>query len=79
MQVVPVSQEGMMRAERSTTSDVQSVPCFFLDNGYNHPLSAVKVIQAMTGGLCYTSDVVWTVPRGPVVSLPPPPVTGGSV
>ena len=49
--VVPFFQEGMMRVERSTKPDVQSVPCFFLNNGYNHPSSAVKVIKASTGGI----------------------------
>ena len=79
LQVVPFFQEGMMRVERSTKSDVQSVPCFFLNNGYNHPSSAVKVIKASTGGIRYTSDVVWTAPRGPVVPLPAPAVAGGAV
>ena len=46
LQVVLFFREGMMRVERSTKSDVQSVPCFLLNNGYNHPSSAVKVIKA---------------------------------
>ena len=32
LQVVPLFQTGMMRVECSTKSDVQSVPCFFLNN-----------------------------------------------
>ena len=58
LQVEPFFQEGMMRVERSTKSDVQSVPCFFLNNGYNPPSSAVKLIKALIGGIRYASDVV---------------------
>ena len=35
--------------------------------------------KASTGGICYTSDVVWTVSRAPVLPLPLPAVAGGSV
>ena len=58
LQVVLFFREGMMRVERSTKSDVQSVPCFFLNNGYNPPSSAVKLIKALIGGIRYASDVV---------------------
>ena len=68
-----------MRVDRSSKSDVQSVKCYFLNNGYNHPSSAVKVIKASTGGICYSSDVVWTVRRTPLLPLPAPDVVGGPV
>ena len=55
LQVVPFFQEGMMRVDRRSSSDVQSVPCYFLNNRYNHPSSAVKVIKASTGGICSPS------------------------
>ena len=57
-----------MRVDRSTKSDVQSVLCYCFNNGHNHPSSAVKVIKAFTGIICYTSDVVWTVPRAPAIA-----------
>ena len=68
-----------MRLDRSTSFDVQSVLCYFLNNGHNSPSSAVKVIIASTGGICYNSDVVWTVPRAPVTPSPAPAIAGGSV
>ena len=43
---------------RSTNSDVKSVPCYLLNNRYNHPPSTVKVISALMGDICYTRDVV---------------------
>ena len=63
LQVVPFFQEGIIRVDRDTKSEVQSVSCYFLNNGHNHPSSIVKVIKASTDGICYISDVVWTVPR----------------
>ena len=42
---------------------------FFLNNGPNHPSSAAKVIKTSTGGIGYTSDVVWTVPHAPVSAI----------
>ena len=68
--VVPFFQEGMMRVDHSSKSDVQSVLCKFLNGGHNHPSSAVKVTKASMDGICYTSDVEWTVP---------PAIAGGSV
>ena len=47
-----------MREDRSTIFDVQSEPSCSLNNTYNHPSYAVKVIKASTGGVWYTSDVV---------------------
>ena len=68
-----------MRVDRSTKFDVQSVQCYYLNIGYNHPSSAVKVIRASTGGVCYTIDVVWTVHRAPVLPLPASAGAGGLV
>ena len=42
--------------------DVQSVPCFFLKIEGNHLSSAAKLLKALTSGVCYTIDVVLTVP-----------------
>ena len=75
LQLVPFMQPGMMRVHRSTKSAVQSVPCFFLNNGRNHSTAAVKVLRASTGFACISKDVVWTVPRVPL--LPPVPAAGG--
>ena len=78
LQVVPLFLEGMMRVDRSTKSDVQSVLCYFFNNGHNHPSSTVKglLIKASTDGISYTSDVVWTVPRAPVLPSPAPAIAG---
>ena len=70
LQVVSFFQPGMMRVARDAKSAVQSVRCFSLSNGYNHPSFAVKAIKASTGCMCYTSDAVWTVPRVPLQSVP---------
>ena len=59
--MVPFFQEGMMRVDRGPKSDVQSEASCFFNNGHKHPSSAVKVIKASTGGICYTSEVEWTV------------------
>ena len=61
MQVLLFFQEGMMRVDRDPKSDVQSALCYFLNKGHNHSPSAVNVIKASTGGICYTGAVVWTV------------------
>lgn len=58
--------------------NVQAGPCFYLNIGYNNPSSAVKMIKASTGGIYYTSDIVWTVLHTTVLSLPAPDVVGGS-
>ena len=68
-----------MRVDRSTKPDVRSVLCYFLNNGHNHPLFAVKVIKASTGGICYSNDMAWTVPRTPMLPSPAPAIAGGSV
>ena len=41
-QVVPFFQESRTRVDRSTKSDVQSVLCYFMNNGHNHSSSTVK-------------------------------------
>ena len=79
LQVMPFYQEGMMRVESTTISDVQSIPSFFLNNGYNNHSSAVQAIKDSTSRICYTSDVVWTVPHGLVVLSPASAVAEGSV
>ena len=79
LQVIPFFHPGMMRVDRSTKSDARAVKCFYLNNGHNHSLSTVKVIKSFTGGVCYSSDIVWMVPRTPVLPLPPPAGAGGSV
>ena len=66
----------MVRVVRGTKSDVQSVPCYCLNHGYNLSAANVKVIKAKTGGVCYTSDIVWTVPH--TTAMPPAPAGGGS-
>lgn len=50
----------MIRVDRNTKSNAQSVPYYYLNNGDIRPASAVKVIKASTGGIYNTSDVVWT-------------------
>ena len=60
LQVVPCFQSGMMHGVRDTKSDVQSVPCYYLNNGYNHSASTVKILKVTTGECC-TGDIVWTV------------------
>ena len=67
LKVVRFFQERMMRFDPMTRPGVQSVLCYFLNNGHNHPRFTEKVNKASTGGICYTSDVVWTVPRAPVL------------
>ena len=79
LQVALFFQEGIMRVNPSTNSDVRSELCFFFNNGHNHPSSSVNVIKASTGDLCFTIDVVWTVPRAPVLPLPEQAIAGGSV
>ena len=44
--------------------------------GFNHSASTVKVLKTTTGGVCYTGDILWTVPRTPEVA-PAPAVGGG--
>ena len=63
---------GMMRVDRSTKSDAHAVKCFYLNNGHNHSSSTLKVLKSSTGGGCYSSDIVWMVPRTPVLPLSPP-------
>ena len=75
LRVVPFLPPGVMHVTRATKSDVQSVSCFFLNNEHIHSTPAVKV-KATISDVCYTSDVVWTVPRAPV--LPAPVVVGRS-
>ena len=40
---------------------------------------AVKAIKASAGGICYTSDVMGTVSRAPVLPSPAPAIAGVSV
>ena len=70
LQVILCLRPGMMRVARDAKFAVQSVRYFFLNNGCNHPSSAVKAIKASTGGICYTRDAVWTVPRVPLQPVP---------
>lgn len=67
-----------MRVNLSPKSDIQSVLSYVLNNGHNHPSFVVNVIKASTGGILYTSDVMWSVPSAPVLPLPAPAIAGGS-
>lgn len=55
---MPFFQPGMMRVVRGTQSDVQSVPCDYLNKEYNYSAATVKVFKATTGGVCFTGDIV---------------------
>ena len=79
LQLIPFFHPGMMHVDRSTKSDGKVVKCFFLNNGHNHSSSTVKVLKSSTEGVRNSSDIVWMVPRTPVLPLPPPAGTGGSV
>lgn len=57
-------------AAANTKSDVQSMLRHFFTNCHNRPPSAVNVMKASTGGIIYTSDVVWTVSRASVLLSP---------
>ena len=59
-----------MRVNHSYKSDVQLLPCDFRSNGYDHPLSTMRVSKASTDGMCYTNDVLWTGPRAAAPALP---------
>ena len=48
----------MILVVRGTASDVQSVPCYYVNNGYNHSAATVKVLKATTDGVCYTDNIV---------------------
>ena len=71
LQVIPFFHPGMMREDWSSKSDAQAVKCFSL-NGHKHSSSTVKVLKSSTGGVCHSRDIVWMVPRTPVLPLPPP-------
>lgn len=73
--VVPLFQRGMMRVVRVIQSDLQSVPCYYLNNGDNHSASIVKVIEGTTSGMYYTEDIVQMIPLGDV--RPPALAKGG--
>lgn len=78
LQVIPFMQSGRMRVNRSAKIDRQSVEVYYLNSGYNHSSSTVKVLRASTGAINMTKNVVWTVPRFRVLPLPPPDGEGGS-
>lgn len=74
LKIVPFFQPGIMRVERASRSE--GVPCFCLNDGYNHSSSCANVINGVTGGVCMAKDGVWTTRRStPVLSLDG---TGGS-
>ena len=75
----PFFHLGMMRVDWSIRSDAQAVGCFYHNDGHNHSSSTVKVLKSFTGGVYYCSDIVWIVPRTPVLTLPPSVGAGGSV
>lgn len=70
-------QPGPMRVNRSTKVDLQSVEVYFLNSGYNHSSSTVKVLRGSLAAVNMTKNVVWTVPRFPVLPLALPPPDGG--
>ena len=74
--IVPFLQPGMMRVNRRTKMDPQSVRCYYLNSGSNHSSTTVKVIKAATGAVCYTNNVAWTVPRQPLYRSTPLDVRG---
>lgn len=69
----------IMRENRNIKSDVQSVVCFFINTGHNHPESTVNMPKASTGDVCYTS-VTCGVDDLPFAraAIPAPTVVGGS-
>lgn len=67
-------QPGMMRVHRRSKTGAQSVACYYIDKGSNRSSSTVTVLQAATGSVCYTNNVVQTVPR--LLLHPPTPLDG---
>ena len=57
--VVPFFQPAMMRVVRATKLDDQSVKAYFLNHGYQHGRSTVRLLKASTGRVCFSRDIVW--------------------
>ena len=76
LEVVPFSQEEMMRVKRTFNSDVQSVKCFFPHGANNHSTSTVLVFRVDTGRVCHTNKIGW-IARGTAVMLALVPTIGG--
>ncbi|CAM9881089.1 unnamed protein product, partial [Pylaiella littoralis] len=68
----------MMRVEWARKGDVRAVRCYYLNGGYNHSSTCVKVLNAETWAVCHTKDIVWTVPQVRPPAAMPPAAEGGN-
>ncbi|CAB1105338.1 unnamed protein product [Ectocarpus sp. CCAP 1310/34] len=83
LQIVPFLQPKYMRVTRARKMDPQAVLCCYLNNGDNHPESAVKVLKFATGRVCMANNVMWVSDRAPLLTppleMPAPADEGGDL
>ena len=77
MPVLPFCKPAYHRILRWRKIDPQARPCYFLNFGYNHGSDCFKIMDAGTGRIVHSLDVVWHVLRKPHIS--PTPTVGPGV
>ena len=73
LSVVPFFHPCYRRVPRQSKQDPQARLSYFLNHGYNHSNSCIKVLDAETGEVCYSRDVTWHHRREPLVPAAPSP------
>ena len=77
MPVLPFCKPACHRVPRQSKMNRQARPCYFLNFGYNHGSDCMKIMDAETGRIVHSRDVIWHQPRESLIS--PAPTVGSDV
>ena len=72
-----VLQAGIPSRPAARQAGPPARPCYFLNFGYNHGNSCMKIMDAETRRIVHSRDVTWHQPREPLIS--PAPTVGSEV
>ena len=71
MPTLPFCKPAYHRTPRQEKLDRQARLCYFLNFGYNHWSDCLNIMDAETGWIVHSRDVVWHQPREPLISPAP--------
>ena len=66
--LLPFLQLGYHRVPRQRKTDPQTGMCYFIKFGYNHGRGCYRFLDAETGRVAYSRDVIWHHPETPGIT-----------
>ena len=68
--LLPFLQPAYHRVPRQRKTDPRARMCYFLNFGYNHGRDCYRLLDAETGRVAYSRDVIWHHPEVPWITTP---------